>query len=54
MKNLDYNFIKEEEFKSRIKNKSYIEYANVFGNFYGSQYKNITEYHELKGQITLK
>ena len=43
---VDYNFIKEEEFKSRIKNKSYIEYANVFGNFYGSQYKNITDHFE--------
>ncbi len=38
---VDYNFIKEEEFKNRIKNKSYIEYANVFGNYYGSQFKNI-------------
>ena len=38
---VDYNFINEDEFKNRIKNKSYIEYANVFGNFYGSQYKNI-------------
>ncbi len=38
---VDYNFINENEFKNRIKNKSYIEYANVFGNFYGSQYKNI-------------
>ena len=38
---VDYNFINEDEFKSRIKNKSYIEYANVFGNFYGSKYKNI-------------
>ena len=38
---VDYNFINEDEFKSRIKNKSYIEHANVFGNFYGSQYKNI-------------
>ena len=43
---VDYNFINEEEFKSRIKNKCYIEYANVFGNFYGSQYKNITDHFE--------
>ncbi len=41
---VDYNFIEEEEFKKRIKNNSYIEYANVFGNFYGSQYKNITNH----------
>ena len=38
---IDYNFINEREFKNRIKNKSYIEYANVFGNYYGSQFKNI-------------
>ena len=38
---VDYNFISEDEFKNRIKNKSYIEYANVFGNFYGSQYESI-------------
>ena len=43
---VDYNFIKEEEFKDRIKNQSYIEFANVFGNFYGSQYKNIINHFE--------
>ena len=49
---VDYNFIKEEEFENRIKNKSYIEYANVFGNFYGSQYKNIIN-HFKKGRDIL-
>ena len=34
---VDYNFINEDEFKNRIKNKSYIEHANVFGNFYSRQ-----------------
>ena len=38
---VDYNFINEVEFKNRIKIKSYIEYANVFGNFYGSKHENI-------------
>jgi|MDSW01.3.fsa_nt_gb guanylate kinase len=38
---IDYNFIEEIEFRKRIQNNSYIEYANVFGNFYGSQHKNI-------------
>jgi|TARA_B100002019_G_scaffold292471_2_gene315693 guanylate kinase len=38
---IDYNFIEESEFKKRIKNNAYIEYANVFGNFYGSQHQNI-------------
>ncbi len=37
----DYNFINEEEFKEKIKNNEYIEYANVFGNYYGSLYSNI-------------
>ena len=40
---LDYNFIEKSEFENRIKDNSYIEYANVFGNYYGSQYKNITD-----------
>ena len=43
---LDYNFIEKIEFKKRIKKNVYIEYAEVFGNFYGSQKKNITENFE--------
>ena len=37
----DYNFIKKNEFESRIKNNEYIEYANVFGNYYGSLKKDV-------------
>ena len=37
----DYNFIDKSEFERRIKNNEYIEYANVFGNYYGSLYKNV-------------
>tara|TARA_Y100000816_G_C26094664_1_gene579037 strand:- start:800 stop:1393 length:594 start_codon:yes stop_codon:yes gene_type:complete len=40
---VDYNFIDESEFKERITNDMYIEYANVFGNFYGSQRNNIID-----------
>ncbi len=43
---VDYNFINQREFKERIKNKSYIEYANVFGNFYGSQLNNIINHFD--------
>jgi guanylate kinase len=32
----DYNFIEKDEFENRINNNKYIEYANVFGNYYGS------------------
>ena len=37
----DYNFIKKNEFERRISNNEYIEYANVFGNYYGSLHKNV-------------
>ena len=42
----DYNFISKEKFEKRIKNNEYIEYANVFGNYYGSLDKNV--YNSLK------
>ncbi len=37
----DYNFIEKSEFERRIKNNEYIEYANVFGNYYGSLHKDV-------------
>ena len=37
----DYNFIEKDEFEQRIKNNDYIEYANVFGNYYGSLQKGV-------------
>ncbi len=37
----DYNFISKEKFESRIKNNEYIEYAEVFGNYYGSLDKDV-------------
>ncbi len=40
----DYNFISKDEFKRRIKENAYIEFATVFGNFYGSLYSNIEEH----------
>jgi len=37
----DYNFIEKKEFERRIKNNEYIEYAKVFGNYYGSLNKTV-------------
>ncbi len=37
----DYNFIEKDEFESRIKKNEYIEYANVFGNYYGSLHRQV-------------
>ncbi len=39
----DYNFISNDEFVNKIKKNKYIEYANVFGNYYGSAKSNIKE-----------
>ena len=48
---IDYNFIDENEFKKRIADNSYIEHANVFGNFYGSQKKNIIDNFNKKKDV---
>ena len=37
----DYNFISENEFKRKIKNNEYVEFAKVFGNYYGSLKENV-------------
>ena len=42
----DYNFIQISEFESRIKNNEYIEYASVFGNYYGSLKKTVQNLQE--------
>ena len=36
IKDKDYYFVEEEEFKRLIKNEEFLEYAKVFNNFYGS------------------
>ena len=39
----DYFFTSEEDFKNLIKNKDFLEYAKVFGNYYGSSKKQVLE-----------
>ena len=39
----DYFFTSEEEFKKLIKNKDFLEYAKVFGNYYGSSKNQVYE-----------
>tara|TARA_Y100000768_G_scaffold233120_1_gene176171 strand:- start:5691 stop:6290 length:600 start_codon:yes stop_codon:yes gene_type:complete len=39
----DYFFISNEEFNSKILEQSFLEYANVFGNYYGTSVKNVNE-----------
>ena len=37
----DYFFVKNKNFKKLIKEKKFLEYANVFKNYYGSLKKNV-------------
>ena len=39
----DYFFISEEEFKNLISNQEFLEYANVFQNYYGSSKNQVFE-----------
>ena len=42
----DYYFLSEKDFKEKIKKEEYIEYATVFGNFYGTSKNEIkTKYN---------
>ena len=37
----DYYFLTEKDFKDKIKKEEYVEYATVFGNFYGTSKEEI-------------
>ena len=39
----NYHFISKETFEKMINNKEFVEYAEVFGNMYGTTKKNIKE-----------
>ena len=42
----DYYFLSEKDFKDKIKKEKYVEYATVFGNFYGTSKEEIkTKYN---------
>ena len=40
---LDYFFVSEKTFTSMIQNDDFLEHATVFGNFYGTEKKSVTE-----------
>ena len=42
----DYYFLSEKDFKDKIKKEEYVEYATIFGNFYGTSKEEIkTKYN---------
>lgn len=61
---LDYHFISLSQFKQRIKNSDFLEWANNYGNFYGtdkreinkllSQGKNALVVIDIKGALNIK
>lgn len=51
---ISYYFIDEEEFKKRIKNDEFLEYAKVYGNFYGTPKKEVFEHLKAGDDIILE
>ena len=43
MNGVDYFFVSSDEFDSKILDQSFLEYARVFGNFYGTSKKNVRD-----------
>lgn len=41
MEGEDYHFISEHEFREKIANAEFLEYAEVFGNYYGTSKKEV-------------
>lgn len=39
----DYHFVTEKKFKKLIKEKNFLEWANVYGNYYGSTHQAVEE-----------
>ncbi len=52
MNGVDYHFISKEEFKNKIEEGFFIEYEEVYTDFYGSSNKIIEENYK-KGRIAL-
>ena len=40
---VDYYFVSSEEFNSKIEDQSFLEYARVFDNYYGTSKKNVKD-----------
>lgn len=40
---IDYHFVSEETFRAMIENKELLEWANVYGNWYGVPYKQVKQ-----------
>ena len=48
---IDYNFISRDDFQNKIKNNEFLEYAEVFDNFYGSLSKDVEKITKSKKDV---
>lgn len=49
----DYNFLTQEEFDDRVAKKDFLEYAEVFGNSYGTSRQYVQEKQSLGKHVVL-
>ena len=48
---IDYYFIKENDFKNKIKNNEFYEYAKIFGNYYGTSKESVLNLLKNKNDV---
>ena len=48
---IDYNFISRDDFQNKIKDNEFLEYAEVFDNFYGSLIKDVEKITKSKKDV---
>ena len=48
---IDYFFISKDKFQEKIKNKEFYEYAEIFGNYYGTSKETVLELLNNKNDI---
>ena len=48
---IDYYFINENDFKNKIKNNEFYEYAKIFGNYYGTSKKSVLDLLKKKNDV---
>ena len=49
---IDYNFVSRDDFQNKIQNNEFLEYAEVFDNFYGSLVKDVEKVMKSKKDVS--
>ena len=50
---IDYYFINENDFKNKIKNNEFYEYAKIFGNYYGTSKESVLNLLKNKNDVLI-